>query len=187
MVNYQDGKIYRLFCNKTGKTYYGSTAEKYLSTRKAHHIDAYKKFVRGEGNYVSSFEILQNDDYELVLVEKYPCKDKMELHQRERYYIENNECINLTIPGRTSEEYREDNRDIILNKHKEYYSKNKDEFLRKQKIYRDNNPELIKQQKSKVYVCSCGSELVGWITTKHLNTEKHKEKMSKISNGSINE
>ena len=31
MVNYGDGKIYRIVCNTTGDTYYGSTAEKTLA------------------------------------------------------------------------------------------------------------------------------------------------------------
>ena len=34
---YQEGKIYKIVCNITGEVYYGSTIEKYLSSRLAKH------------------------------------------------------------------------------------------------------------------------------------------------------
>ena len=33
MRDYKDGKIYKIVCNNTGLTYYGSTCEKRLSRR----------------------------------------------------------------------------------------------------------------------------------------------------------
>ena len=75
----------------------------------------------GEGSSrTTSFEVLKNENYEIVLVELAPSNSKMELHQRERYHIENNECVNKQIPTRTDEEYYLQNRDKMLETHAEY-------------------------------------------------------------------
>jgi hypothetical protein len=90
MPDYQLGKIYKIVCNITRKVYYGSTCEPTLARRLAKHMSGYNSFKNGIGRYVTSYSILENDDYYIVLVEKCSCNDKMELHQRERFYIENN-------------------------------------------------------------------------------------------------
>ena len=68
MVNYKLGKIYRLECNITGLVYVGSTCEPTLAKRLTKHVAAYSYYLKGNRNYVSSFKILENKDYE-----KYPC------------------------------------------------------------------------------------------------------------------
>jgi hypothetical protein len=141
MVKYENGKIYKIVCNVSGKIYYGSTAELNLSTRLAHHRSNYKRYLGGKGNFVSSFNIFENNDYDMVLVEKYPCNDKMELHARERFYIEENDCVNKVIPLRTYKEYYNDNAEIIKEKIKQYYCDNKEKI----KLYRYKNVEKIKQ------------------------------------------
>jgi len=88
MVNYQKGKIYKLVCNQTGKTYVGSTTQRLtdrLYTHKSHYI-IYSE--TGKGANLASFEVLKGGDYEITLVETYPCNSKEELLQRERYWID---------------------------------------------------------------------------------------------------
>jgi hypothetical protein len=85
---------------------------------------------------VSSYQVLENDNYEIVLVEIAPSNDKMELHKRERFYIENNECANTRVPTRTQVEsnlvnrerineyianFRKMNKDLIIQRSAEYY------------------------------------------------------------------
>jgi len=148
---YQKGKIYRIICNTTGLQYYGSTCEDKLCKRLAHHKSDYNGFINGkQHNFMTSFNIIKNDNYEIVLVENYPCNSKDELHQRERYYIENNECVNKFIPCRTSKEYREENKEQIREKKKIYREENKDQISEKKKIYREANIEKIKE-KNKIY------------------------------------
>lgn len=117
---YQRGKIYKLVCNKTGKVYYGSTCEKRLSIRKAKHKNNYKNYLAGKTNFTTSFNIIENNDYDIVLVELYPCQIKDELLARERFFIENNECVNKSIPGRSQKEskknYRLTHKDFIHRK-----------------------------------------------------------------------
>ena len=94
MIDYQQGKIYKIECNVTGKVYIGSTCEPILARRLVGHITSYKRYLNGKSNYISSFDVLQNGNYDIVLIESYPCNSKDELHARERYHTNNIDCIN---------------------------------------------------------------------------------------------
>ena len=87
MVNYQKGKIYKLVCNQTGKTYVGSTTQR-LTDRLYAHKSHYIMFNKGTRCYVASFEVLKGGDYNIILVESFPCNSKEELFQRERFWID---------------------------------------------------------------------------------------------------
>ena len=101
MVNYQEGKIYKIVCNVTGLVYIGSTCEPILARRLAGHRKTYNNYLNDKYNFVTSFKVLENGDYSIILLEKCQCNDKMELLKRERHYIETNECVNKNIPSRT--------------------------------------------------------------------------------------
>ena len=92
MPNYSNSKIYKIVCKTTGLTYYGSTTATLKSRLRDHTY--YKKGNRD----CSSQPIIDGNNSEIVLVEDYPCETKEELLWRERYYIENNECVNIQIP-----------------------------------------------------------------------------------------
>jgi hypothetical protein len=154
MTNYQLGKIYKIVCNTTGLTYYGSTCEPTLARRLAGHRSKYEK------KLCSSHQVLESNNYDIVLVENFPSDNKMELHKRERYYIENNDCINKSLPTRTDKEYSFDNREKISangvqwrldnrDKVANYYSNNIEHILNVHKEYRKNNLEKIKEYQSK--------------------------------------
>ena len=64
--------------------------------------------------------VLAGGNYDYCLVEKVECADKSELHRRERFYIESNECVNKNIPGRTKNEYIAAHREEISKQKKEY-------------------------------------------------------------------
>jgi len=108
MPNYQKGKIYKIVCDETNLTYYGSTVQP-LSKRLSQH-----KEKRNEKRYKTN--MMKN--MKIFLVENYPCNTIEELLSRERYYIENNECCNRYIPLRTDKEYYADNRQELLKKKK---------------------------------------------------------------------
>ena len=64
MVNYSNGKIYKIVCNVTGKQYVGSTTKKYLSQRLQAHVGCYKQFQNGNTKKtMTSFQVLKEDDY----------------------------------------------------------------------------------------------------------------------------
>jgi len=89
MERYQKGKIYRIVCNTTDKCYIGSTCENTLARRLSKHITCYRRWMDQKDNcYISSYEIFDNNNYDIILLENYPCNNKDELHVRERWYIE---------------------------------------------------------------------------------------------------
>ena len=81
---YQYGKIYKIVSNVSDKVYYGSTCEKQLSRRLAGHRSDYKKYLSNDEKYhfLTSFKILEEDNYDIVLVEEVNCNSKEQLHAR---------------------------------------------------------------------------------------------------------
>ena len=148
MTDYQKGKIYRIICNTTGLVYYGSTCEPTLARRLAGHLRSYKCWKNsGKGNQITSFKVLENKNYEIVLVELAPSNNKMELHQRERYHIENNECVNTNTPLRTMSEWRADNCEHELQYRTDYYSKNRETILEYAVQYLEINRNTRKRER----------------------------------------
>ena len=161
VVNYANGKIYRIVCNISGKQYIGSTTQS-LSMRLAGHKKQYNLYLNNKSKYLTSFEILKNNSYKIILVENVICENKEQLLKKEREYIESTECVNKVIPLRTLQEYYQDNlnkiqqyrlnnKDHIKKICKKYREKNKNEIKDKQKVYRQNNSEKIKQARDKYY------------------------------------
>jgi len=146
-MNYNNSKIYKLCCGEL--TYYGSTTQS-LHKRKYGHKMKYLEYKKGLRRYTTSFLLFQLDeenDFEnvnIILVEECPCNSKYELHQRERYYIENNECVNKVIPTRTDREYRQDNIEKEREYRKKYKEKNKERIKEKRKEYYERNKDRIK-------------------------------------------
>jgi hypothetical protein len=167
MPNYQQGKIYKIVCNTTGLTYYGSTCEPTLPRRLAGHVHAYSRLKNGKLKWkCTSIRVLEKNNYVIVLVEIFPSCCKMELCQRERYYIENNECVNKKIPTRTLQElkadyrvshkeeiakydaeYRKINRDKIIQRRAENYKNNIGVSKEYAIAYRQKNKEEINRKK----------------------------------------
>ena len=167
MPNYQLGKIYQIIDNTNSKIYIGSSCEPILARRLAGHKVMYDRYVKGKGQYVSSFEVLKNENYSIILIESYPCNSKDELTSRERYYIELNECVNKSIPGRTI---------------KEYYIDNKEQKIKHQKEYNNNNKEQIAEKQLKKYDCECGGKYCHIHKSKHIKTNKHQNYIKSLYN-----
>ena len=137
MPDYSNGKIYRIICNNTGNMYIGSTCCT-LSQRLAQHKSEYNMFLNGKRKHCStSFDIIKGGNYQIILIEYAPCNNKEELLRKERYFIENMNCVNKVVPLRTDKEYKEDNKDKI----KEYNERNKDHIAEVKKQYYINNIE----------------------------------------------
>lgn len=145
MPDYSRGKIYKITSGDL--TYIGSTTEPTLARRLADHKSSYKKHKEGKRGGCSSFSLIETGQYEITLVELYPCGSKDELTARERFYIETNECVNKIIPGRTSKEYWAANPEKYKEKQKRKYLKHRDEYLEKERE-RYARRQLDKQNQS---------------------------------------
>ena len=98
MVNYENAKIYKLVCDDKELIYYGSTAQKNLNARFKNHRCTPP---------LSCKQMFDVGNVKIVLVEECPCSSRAEMLIRERYYIENNVCLNLRTPIITKKEYDE--------------------------------------------------------------------------------
>ena len=157
MVNYQKGKIYKIISQHTDKCYVGSTTKDRLSNRLAGHRSDLKN-----GKNMSSKYILELGDYEIVLLELYPCNSKDELHMRERHYIETLDCVNKCIPIRSKQEWYIANKDKISEYQTEYRLNNKDSLKQKRK---ERNQNKI--------TCECGRVICKNDILKHKKTKRH--------------
>jgi len=181
MPNYENGLIYKLCCKDANITdiYIGSTTS--FRHRKSGHKSACNnenrkgynrhvyKFIRENGGFLN---------WDMILVEYYPSKTKLQLEKREREIIENlKPTLNKTIPTRTGKEWYDDNKETMirikknwrdnnkekikgyyeenkeqkLEKAKEHYEENKEQILEKAKEYYEKNKEQISEKSKKRY------------------------------------
>jgi hypothetical protein len=160
MVKYNLAKVYKIVDNTTDNIYIGSTCEPTLARRLAGHVSAYKRYLLGKGHYITSFKILENDDYDIVLMADTPCQRKDQLHHIESHYIRNNDCVNKVIPNRTQQEYHRENKE------------HRNEISRK---YHQNNKEKLHVKKNQRNDCCCGSTFSYACKARHIKTIKHQQ------------
>ena len=148
MPDYGKGKIYKIINNSSDLVYFGATIQ-----------PLYKRFNAHKSVYsgCTSKTIFEGENPQIILVEKFACNDKQELKKRERYYIENNDCINKNIPGRTVKEYKQDNKEKCKEYEIQYRNDNKDKIkeyylINKERIIEKNRLSSLKYQNSQIKV-----------------------------------
>jgi hypothetical protein len=146
----------------------GDTATFY-NFKKLHKSEA-RPYFGGVYTYKNDIKIYETirgnggwDDWSMIEIEKYPCTDNNEARTRERYWFEKlNSTLNTYRPSSTKEEkqiynknkcyeYRQQNREKLLDEKKEYWEKNKDVLIEKHTIYREQNRTKINNQKKEHY------------------------------------
>tara|TARA_R110000744_G_scaffold157154_1_gene272877 strand:+ start:490 stop:996 length:507 start_codon:yes stop_codon:yes gene_type:complete len=125
MPDYSKAKIYKIVCNITGDTYYGSTTEKISQRMNSHRAN----------KDCCCKQIIERGDYHYGIVEDFSCENNEQLRMKERYYIDNNNCINKKSPITSKEERAA--------QMKVYREENKEEMSAKRKVYREANKEVI--------------------------------------------
>ena len=169
---YQQGKIYKIVSPHTDKIYIGSTTKQYLSQRLAKHKSDFKRWQQGKARNITSFNLIELGDVEIILLELYPCNSKDELTSRERHWYNLNKelVINKLRPSFTLEErkkeqkeYYQNNYEYIQEYYKKYRESRKDELIQYSKEYRK-----IK------FNCECGSKNISYEhKASHNKTDKH--------------
>lgn len=170
MPDYQKGKIYKLWSPSKNLVYYGSTTET-ISRRLSKHLLDFKKNVI----YVSSFKILECEDYKIELVEEYPCNNRQQLCKKEGEYIRTNECVNIQIAGRTKQEWHEENPDKVKESQKKYCEENPDKVKESKKKYCEENTNKVKDSKKKYYEENVDKVKESQKKHYQINIEKHKK------------
>ena len=142
---YNTSKIYKIQSSKTNMIYIGSTTQT-LPQRLSKHVGNYKDYLRNEKGYMTSFDILKFEDYYISLIEECNFNNRQQLFKYEGEIIRQNIniVVNKVINGRTKDEYKQDNKDIIKQK-KEI---NKEINKVKNKQYRQNNKQIIAEKRN---------------------------------------
>lgn len=191
MPDYSKGKIYTIRC-RTDETliYVGSTIQP-LSVRLGGHknksID-----IKYENRLI--YKTINNkwEDWYIELYEDYPCENKEQLNKKEGEIIRLIGTLNIIVAGRTRKEWREDNKEQIIQDKKEYYENNKEQIREKEKLYYEQNKEKILNyakdygktyyEQNKDYIltrnkelinCECGCVIVRNNLLRHKKSPKH--------------
>ena len=144
-------KIYKIVCNKTGMIYIGSTT-KTLQQRLYNHKKDYKKYLDGKYHYVTSYKIIENNDFYIELIEEFEYISKKDIFEKEGAYIRGTDCINERIPNRTKKEYMEKYRSDNKDKLKKYLDDNKYKIKEYKKKYHLENKEKFREYHKKYYL-----------------------------------
>ena len=155
LADYSKAVIYKIYCidEKITDIYIGHTTCFYQRYRlhkstcnnenaKGYNIKIYK-IIRENGGW---------ENWNMTIIEKFPCNNIYEAKERERYWIEKeSSTLNITIPNRTHKEYsqiyRIIHREELSEKSKKYRENNKDKI----KDYIEANKEKISFQKQDWY------------------------------------
>ncbi len=214
-INYSKGLIYRLVCRDIGvkEIYVGSTTD--FASRKSQHKTACHNPNAKDHNYKVYRYMREHggfDNWDMVLIEYFPCANEYELNARERHWIEQlGATLNCQIPTRTIQEWREDNKEVLSEKHKQwcaenaqhrtdygkqYYTENADVIAEKGQAYREANKEVLKIRQQQWYaknaekiaaarqesfLCQCGSSVTLQNKSRHLKSQMHINKMLSLS------
>ena len=85
MSRYENGKIYKLVNNCDKEIYIGSTClplhKRYYKHKSVAKTDVKRKVYE-------HLNTIGWDEVKIILIESFPCDNKMELEKRERYYID---------------------------------------------------------------------------------------------------
>jgi len=174
------GYIYKIWSvSNPEMVYYGSTQQQVCSRMNDHKRD-YNKWKKTNNRrfFTSSFLIIDMGEYEYATLESFEFEEKFELRNRERFYIENNTCVNLRVPNRTNKEWCEENREILREKKKIYAKANKEKFDVYMKQYQEENKEKIREQK-KIYREKNREKINA--KAKIVREKKRQEKMLKVT------
>jgi len=169
------GIVYKLKCNKTEMVYYGST--KNYNKRMRAHINMVKD---REGYYKArSYLIIQEGDYAFEVLETLHDCSKKTLEQRERFYIENNKCVNKQCPLRKSNEpYLCECGQISS------FEKRFRHFKSKQHLdFVENGIKYVKPTRTFVESknCDCGGKYTLKHKAKHFKTKLHQDFINQTS------
>jgi hypothetical protein len=137
--------FYKITSTNTDKVYIGST-KKSINERLQKHEANYRHFKDGKTNYTTSFEILEFKNCKIELLENKFCQSKEEQDMVECNYIINTpNTVNKYLPGRTKEQYYQDNKEDILTYQRQYRQENKEHILEQQRQYRQDNKEDLQR------------------------------------------
>lgn len=144
----------------------------YNEKRPQYHYKVYQ-MIRDKGGW---------ENWSMILIEEFPCKNSLEARKRERKLYEDYHANLNTFRPYVSEEenkeemnehkkkYYEANKEKILKEKKQYYEANREQIAEKVKKYYEANKE---QKKQKSNCPHCNKELRKDSISRHIKTCKN--------------
>jgi hypothetical protein len=193
--NYTKNVIYKLVCNDLSikECYVGHTTN--FTQRKACH----KTRCHNENGEYYNLKIYQTirenggwDNYSMIEIEKYPCRDENDATARERHWFEIlNSGLNTNVPNRSRAEHYTDNRAEIAIWHRQYREDNraeirqyredhKEEMAIQQRQYKADHKEEIATKRKKTFNCECGEIGTVHHKSRHLKIKFHLQYIERI-------
>ena len=190
-IDFNKNLIYKLVCNdlKVKDLYVGHTTD--FTNRKRLHKACCLNPTNPQHNFKVYKMIRDNgswNNWAMIEIEKFACKDENEARARERYWYEElqatmNSQFPILYAGEKKQyhkDYRENNKDKIKDyrennkdKIKDYRDQNKDKIDEYQKDYREKNIEKIKVKVNEKHQCICGGCFTTANKSAHNKTKKH--------------
>ena len=182
-IDYSKGFIYVIRCKDENITYeyVGSTCN--FKGRKQDH----KKICNGDEKSYKDWNlkiyrtIRENggwDNWDMIMIEEYPCENKRQLEKREEELrVERISVLNMKKAFQPlsvyeyQKQYRVDNKERSKELSKEYREKNRDKLLIKKKEDWIKN----KEKYSEKITCECGSICNKRSLNEHIKTKKHQD------------
>ena len=93
MTDYSQGKIYKIIDIDTGSVFIGSTVQT-MEKRMSKHVEHFKSYSKGKGKFMTAFKVMKNNNFQMELIEDYPCKSRNELELQELYWTNEIDCVN---------------------------------------------------------------------------------------------
>jgi len=205
-IDYSKSVIYKICCRDVSvkEEYVGSTTH-ITDRRKSHKSCCHNEedkffnlpvyvFIRANGGWLN---------WELVIVEEFPCTSSEQQRTRERFWMESlGANLNSRNPIRTPADqalqcrkYNETHREEISEHKKKYRAANAEAIQENQKKYAAANAEAIREQKKKYYAanldkiqmqrsvpvqCECGDKVCHNHLARHKRSAKHIKAMEAI-------
>ncbi len=185
-MNYENGKIYKLCNYENDDIYIGSTIQTLCKRFSKHKSNASRY---PERNVYKGLAEVGWCNVDIILLEAFPCENKMQLEQRERHWIDLLQPkLNKIIPNRTPKEYYDEHRGEILKWNKDHRLENIDVYKHKDKLYYESNKRVCKQRMKKYFQenkdriklrstakhnCECGGKYTAGSRAIHFRTNKH--------------
>ena len=148
--DYQNGKNYCIRNNFDLETYVGSTTQPLCKRMAKHRTNTMSTKLMNIKLYVKMREH-GLDNFYIELIEDCPCETLEQLRKREGHYIREMGTLNHRIECRTSQEYRDANKDKIKDKNKENKDANKDKLKDYRKEYNEANKDKTKDYSKEYY------------------------------------
>jgi hypothetical protein len=182
--NYSKNVIYKLVCNDLNITnsYVGHTTD--FTRRKAcHKSDCHNE--KGEKYNLKVYKTIREnggwDNYSMIEIEKFPCKDENEASAKEREWFERlNSGLNTQHPNRSRAEHYKSNREGISIQQRQYKADHKEEIAIQQRQHYEEHKEERATKRKKTFTCECGKTITWGEKTRHFKSKFHLQYIESI-------